>query len=182
MLFEETGLPWIPSSPHIPNAQSPLFYPATGIIGELYVASIGVGYTLPFQLVAAEWIDADSLAKNLNSLSLPGVIFRPVHYKPYYSVSQGKMVHGVQVHLTVPKRAPLTLLQFYILQEAHNLWPEKDLFRLTDPSRLEMFDKVCGTDKIRIEFTKTWQVSSIIDLWSEGIQQFRKKVDKCLLY
>jgi len=182
MLFEETGLPWIPSSPHIPNAQSPLFYPATGIIGELYVASIGVGYTLPFQLVAAEWIDADSLAKNLNSLSLPGVIFRPVHYKPYYSVSQGKMVHGVQIHLTVPKRAPLTLLQFYILQEAHNLWPEKDLFRLTDPSRLEMFDKVCGTDKIRIEFTKTWQVSSIIDLWSEGIQQFRKKVDKYLLY
>jgi len=39
-------LPWIPSSPHIPHAQSPLFYPATGIIGELYIASIGVGYTL----------------------------------------------------------------------------------------------------------------------------------------
>ena len=182
MIFEETGLLWIPSSPHIPHAQSPLFYPATGIIGELYVASIGVGYTLPFQLFAAEWIDADSLAKNLNSLSLPGVIFRPVHYKPYYNVSQGKIVHGVQIHLTDPKRAPLTLLQFYILQEAHNLWPEKDLFKLADPSRLEMFDKVCGTDKIRIEFTKTWRVSSIIDLWNEGIQPFREKVDKYLLY
>jgi len=100
MSFEETGLPWVPSSPHIPHARSALFYPATGIIGELYVASIGVGYTLPFQLFAAEWINGDSLAANLNTLNLPGVIFRPVHYKPYYSVSQGKMVHGVQIHLT----------------------------------------------------------------------------------
>jgi uncharacterized protein YbbC (DUF1343 family) len=73
-------------------------------------------------------------------------------------------------------------LQFYILQETYRLWPEKDLFKLTDPSRLEMFDKVCGTDKIRIEFTKTWQVSSILDIWSEEIHPFRKKVDKYLLY
>ncbi|HBE41688.1 MAG TPA: DUF1343 domain-containing protein [Bacteroidales bacterium] len=182
MIFEETGLPWIPSSPHIPHAQSPLFYPATGIIGELYVVSIGVGYTLPFQLFAAEWIDAGSLAKNLNSLSLPGVIFRPVHYKPYYSVSQGKMVHGVQIHLTDPKNAPLTLLQFYMLQEAHKLWPEKDVFNLNDPSRLDMFDKVCGTDKIRIEFTKTWQVKSILDLWTRDIPAFRKKAERYMLY
>jgi len=182
MIFEETGLPWIPSSPHIPHAQSPLFYPATGIIGELYVASIGVGYTLPFQLFAAEWIDADSLAKNLNSLSLPGVIFRPIHYKPYYSVSQGKMVHGVQIHLTDPKNAPLTLLQFYFLQEAHRLWPEKDIFKLTDPSRLAMFDKVCGTDKVRTEFLKTWQVRSILDLWYRDIPAFRKKAESYYLY
>jgi uncharacterized protein YbbC (DUF1343 family) len=46
MLFAETGLQWVPSSPHIPHSQSTIFYPATGIFGELYVASIGVGYTL----------------------------------------------------------------------------------------------------------------------------------------
>lgn len=182
MLFEETGLPWVPSSPHMPHANSPTFYPATGIIGELYVASIGVGYTLPFQLFAAEWIDADSLAGNLNSLLLPGVIFRPVHFKPYYSVSQGKMVHGVQIHLIDPAKAPLTLLQFYFLQEAHKLWPDKDVFKLTDPSRLEMFDKVCGTDKIRKEFTKTWQVSSILDLWYGDIPDYRKKARRYYLY
>ena len=133
------------------------FYPATGIIGELYVASIGVGYTLPFQLFATEWINADSLAQNLNSLDLQGLIFRPVHYKPYYSVSQGKMVHGVQVHITDEKTAPLSLIQFYILQEAHKLWPGKDVFALCDKSRLDMFDKVCGTDMVRKEFTNNYQ-------------------------
>jgi uncharacterized protein YbbC (DUF1343 family) len=182
MYFLNTGLPWVPSSPHIPEAQSTLFYPATGILGELYVASIGVGYTLPFQLVGAEWINADSLSQNLNALNLPGIIFRPVHYKPYYSVSTGKAVHGVQIHIVDPRVAPLSLIQFYILQEAHKLWPDKNLFGLCEKSRLDMFDKVCGTDQIRIEFTKAFEVSSIIDLWTRDIPGFRQRAEKYFLY
>ena len=182
MYFSETGLPWVPSSPHIPEAVTCLFYPATGIIGELYVASIGVGYTLPFQMFATEWTDADSLAKNLNSLGLPGLIFRPVHFKPYYSVSQGKNVHGVQIYIIDKKAAPLTLIQFYILQEAHKLWPEKDVFSMCDKSRLDMFDKVCGTDRIRTEFSKNYLVDSILDLWNRDIPAFREKVRRYLLY
>lgn len=179
---EETGLPWVPSSPHIPHSQSAYFYPATGIAGELYVASIGVGYTLPFQLFATEWFDADQLAANLNALKLPGIIFRPVHYKPYYSVSQGKMVHGVQIHLTDPGKAPLSLIQFYILQEAYKLWPDKDIFSMSDTSRFDMFDKVCGTDQVRKIFTKERTVSSIYGLWTEEIPAFRKKAEKYFLY
>ena len=182
MCFEETGLPWVPSSPHIPQAATCLFYPATGIIGELYVASIGVGYTLPFQTFAAEWINADSLAQNLNSLCLPGLIFRPVHYKPYYSVSQGKMVNGVQIHIMDKKTAQLSLIQFYILQEAHKLWPGKDVFALCDKARLDMFDKVCGSDMVRIGFTKSYSVNSILDLWTRAIPAFRKRVQRYLLY
>jgi uncharacterized protein YbbC (DUF1343 family) len=182
MYFGETGLPWIPSSPHVPHGDSPLFYPATGIAGELYVVNIGVGYTLPFQTFAAEWINADSLTANLNGLKLPGVIFRPIHYKPYYSTLQGKLVHGVQIHLTDPSAAPLSLLQFYIMQEAHRLWPDKNLFEMCNPSRLSMFDKVCGTDDIRKEFTKAFRVSDISDLWTDDIPEFRVKASKYFLY
>ncbi len=182
MSFEDTGLPWVPSSPHIPHAQSPQFYPATGILGELYVVSIGVGYTLPFQLIGAEWFDADSLARNLNSLQLNGVIFRPVHYKPYYSVLQGKAIHGVQVHLSAASKAYLSLIQFYVLQEAHKLWPDKDVFSLCEKSRLEMFDKVCGTDQVRLEFTKNFRVSDIQDIWTRDIPGFKAKAEKYFLY
>jgi uncharacterized protein YbbC (DUF1343 family) len=182
MSFVETGLPWVPSSPHIPQALTCLFYPATGILGELYVASIGVGYTLPFQTFAAEWINADSLAQNLNKLNLRGVVFRPVHYKPYYGVSQGKMVHGVQIHLTDEIEAPLSLIQFYLLQETNKLWPGKDIFSMCDKSRLEMFDKVCGTDKVRKAFTKNYRVDSILDLWNGDVTAFRNKARKYLLY
>ena len=128
MYFEETRLPWVLSSPHVPHRDSPLYYPATGIAGELYVVSIGVGYTIPFQTFAAEWINADTLTSRLNNLKLPGVIFRPIHYKPYYSTLQGKMVHGVQIHLTDASVAPLSLLQFYIMQEAHIAVAGKESF------------------------------------------------------
>jgi uncharacterized protein YbbC (DUF1343 family) len=182
MLFDDTGLPWIPSSPHIPYKDSPVFYPATGIVGELYVVSIGVGYTLPFQLFAAEWINADSLASNLNGLKLPGVYFRPVHFKPYYSTLQGKMVHGVQIHFTDVASAPLSLLQFYILQEAHKLWPGKNVFEMCDPSRLSMFDKVCGTDSVRKEFTKSFRVNDILNIWNDDIPSYRNRVSRYFLY
>jgi uncharacterized protein YbbC (DUF1343 family) len=182
MMFEDTGLPWIPTSPHIPHSITAFYYPATGIVGELYVVNIGVGYTLPFQLFATEWIDADSLAESLNNLELEGVYFRPVHYRPYYSVLQGQVIHGVQLHLINLSEAPLTLLQFYILQEAHRLWPGKDVFRLCEKSRLDMFDKVCGTDQVRLQFEKDFLVDSILELWNGDIQEYRQKAQKYLLY
>jgi uncharacterized protein YbbC (DUF1343 family) len=119
----------------------------------------------------------------MNALNLPGIIFRPINYKPFYSVSQGKAVHGVQIHFIDAKRIQsLSLIQFYLLQEAHKLWPDKNLFELCDKSRLSMFDKVCGTDKVRIEFTKTFSVSSILDIWNRDIPGFRKKAERYFLY
>ncbi len=182
MYFDETGLQWVPSSPQVPHGDTPLFYPATGITGELYTVSIGVGYTIPFQTFAAPWINADSLAKAMNGLKLPGVIFRPVHYKPYFSTLEGKMVHGVQIHIIDTSVAPLTLLQFYLMQEAHRLWPGKNLFTMCEASRLQMFDKVCGTDEVRKAFTKSFLVSDIMDLWTNDIPAFRAKASKYFLY
>lgn len=182
MLFSDTGLPWVPSSPHIPHPETSFYYPATGILGELYIVSIGVGYTLPFELFASEWIDADSLATAMNALSLPGVVFRPVHYKPYYSVLQGKAIHGVQIHLTEPAKAPLTLLQFYFLQEAHKLWPSYNVFEMCEKSRLDMFDKVCGTDEVRLKFSKRFNVDDILQIWTGDVNSFRKKSGKYYLY
>jgi uncharacterized protein YbbC (DUF1343 family) len=182
MHFDDTGLPWVPSSPQIPHGDTPLYYPATGIAGELYAVSIGVGYTIPFQTFAADWINADSLASNLNNLKLPGVIFRPIHYKPYFSTLEGTMVHGVQIHITDPATAPLTLLQFYMMQEAHRLWPEKNLFTMCNPSRHSMFDKVCGTDEVRKTFTKSFRVDDIIGLWTNDIPDFRATASKYFLY
>ena len=55
MDYVQTGLQWVPSSPHIPHTHSSFFYPVSGILGELGYMSIGVGYTIPFQMFAAPW-------------------------------------------------------------------------------------------------------------------------------
>ncbi|WP_010665638.1 exo-beta-N-acetylmuramidase NamZ family protein [Marinilabilia salmonicolor] len=182
MNFEETGLPWVPSSPHIPHAHSAYYYPASGILGELYVYNIGVGYTLPFQLFGANWLDANQLAKKLQALELPGVMFRPVYFKPYYSTYKGEEIEGVQVHLTDIEKAPLSLIQFYVLQEAYKMNPGKNVFKMCDPSRLGMFDKVCGTDKVRKAFSKNFKVEDMIEIWNKDIDHFRKLAEKSFLY
>jgi len=182
MNFEETGLPWVPSSPHIPHAHSAYYYPVSGILGELYVYNIGVGYTLPFQLFGADWLNADQLAKNLNQLELPGVIFRPIYFKPYYSTYKGEEIEGVQVHLTDIEKAPLSLIQFYVLQEAYRMNPDKNVFELCNPARLSMFDKVCGTDKVRKAFTENFRVDDMTGIWTKDVEKFRKKAEKSFLY
>jgi uncharacterized protein YbbC (DUF1343 family) len=181
MLFEDTGLPWVPASPHIPHAHSSYYYPVSGILGELYIYNIGVGYTLPFQMVAADWVDADKLAGRLNDLDLPGVIFRPVHYRPYYSVLKDTMVHGVQIHLTDIGNANLSLIQFYIMQELNILYPDRNPFDLA-PARQDMFDKVTGSDQIRLKFSRRFMVEDIIDLWNRDAEMFVQKARDYFIY
>lgn len=82
MNYTATGLQWIPSSPHIPHAETSYYYPASGILGEFSYMSIGVGYTIPFEMFAAPWIDAAAFSKRLNALKVPGVVFRPIYAIP----------------------------------------------------------------------------------------------------
>lgn len=183
MQFPATGLPWVPSSPHIPRAESAYFYPISGIVGEFSLLNIGVGYTLPFELFAASWIDnPDTLALLLNNLQIPGILFRPIHYKPYYGNMQGQHLKGVQVHLVEYGKAPLTLIQFYVLQELYKLYPHRNIFEESDASRLNMFDKVCGTDEVRKQFTKRFLVEDILFVWNNDVDTFREKTKPYLLY
>lgn len=182
MTWEQTGLPWILSSPHIPTPQTALFYPVTGIFGELGYFSIGVGYTLPFELFAADWIQADSLAEAMNALQLPGLYFRPIHYNPYYSVGKGTTLQGVQIHITDYQTAHLSDVQFLLVQEIMRLWPDKDVFKLCNQKRFSMFDKVCGTDYIRTHFAQHYRWADIQDYWYKDVDQYRKLSSKYYLY
>ena len=182
MTFDDTGLPWVPASPHIPFAHSACFYPVSGILGELGYLSIGVGYTLPFEIFAAEWIDAEQFAKALNAKRLPGIVFRPIHLKPYYSVGQGKNLHGVQVYLRDFDKARLSDVQFHVMEVAAQLYPDKKVFDHADENRFEMFDKVCGTDFIRKEFSKNHCFADIQSYWTKDEASFGKLAKKYYLY
>ena len=182
MTWDETGLEWIVASPHVPHGQSAVFYPVTGIFGEFGYISIGVGYTLPFEVMGAPWVNADSLASALNALELPGVVFRPLHYKPYYSVLKGENIQGVQVHVVDYKKAALSEIQFYVVQEMMRLWPEKDWFTHCDQKRFGMFNKVCGTDQIKELFGKRYRWEDAKAYWDKDVEAYRKESSKYYLY
>ena len=182
MVYTDTKLPWVLPSPHMPQAETSYYYPATGILGELGYMSIGVGYTLPFQMVAAQWINAAEFADALNALALPGVTFRPINVKPFYSVGKGENMGGVQIYITDYEKAHLTSIQFYIMQEVARMYPEHEVMANADKGRFRMFDLVSGSNFIREKFTETQQYKDIEAYWNKDVESFKKKSAKYYLY
>ncbi len=182
MDFRATGMPWVLPSPHMPVPESAIYYPVSGILGELYCISIGVGYTEPFKLFASEWIDAQELTKRLNDRNIPGMMFRPIYIRPFYSTGQGKNYEGVEVYVTDVDKAPLSLTQFYVMEELADMYPDKKIFDIADTKRFSMFDKVCGSKQIRERFTKRYKTADIEDYWNKDNESFRAASQKYHLY
>ena len=181
MLYEDTGLPWVLPSPNIPFKDSPLYYVSSGICGELYgFLNIGVGYTLPFQVFGAPWIDPVALKEKLDSYRLPGVSFRTIYYTPISGSLKGQLTAGVQFFFTDYGKARLTELQFYVMQALAELYPDKKAFEIANG--VGLFDKVCGTDYVREVFSKGYNFADIKEYWRKDEKSFRALSQKYHLY
>ena len=181
MLYEDTGLPWVLPSPNIPFKESPLYYAASGICGELYgFMNIGVGYTLPFQTFASLWIEPEDLKAKLESYDMPGVSFRTIWYKPISGSLKGQLVKGLQFFFTDYEKARLTEVQFMVMQAVAELYPDKKAFEII--SGYGLFDKVCGTDFIRTEFSNRYRFDDIKDYWRKDEAAFRALSQKYYMY
>lgn len=179
MRYTDTGLPWVLPSPNIPSPDAAIGYPAAGIAGEFGHLNIGVGYTIPFQTFAAEWIDADALKARLDSYGIPGTAFRIIHYKPIAGSKQGKLLHGVQFFFTNYSEAVITLTQFYVLQAVNELYPKMNPFPL---AKTRMLDIVCGTDYVRTRFGERLKVEDIAEFWMKDAAAFKELSTKYYLY
>ena len=182
MKWEDTGLEWVVASPHVQTGHTAYFYPMTGILGEFGFFNIGVGYTLPFELLGTDWIDAQQFADSMNALQLPGLIFRPIYYKPFYSVLKDKQIQGVQIHLMDFDAACLTAVQFHMLEVLNRLYPEHRFFEECDPKRFRMFDLVCGTGYVREHFGKTYRWADIEEYWMKDVETYRERAARYYLY
>lgn len=174
MSWAQTGLPWVPTSPQIPSPESACTYSATGAIGTLGIVGIGIGYTLPFQVVAAPWIDADHMARSLNRLGLEGIRFREIHFTPIFGLFKKQNTHGVQLHITdVSKFKPTTCTIAII----HYLQKNYSQFKWRS-DRTKGFDKAMGTSRVRLLLQKGYSVKSIVRTWQKGIRDYEYKIRK----
>lgn len=179
MLWSETRLPWVPTSPHIPTADIAAFYAATGIIGELQAVSIGVGYPNPFELAGRPGLVPQKMVEFLNARRIPGVTFRPTWWTPFYAAFRGERCAGVQIHLTDPRAVPLTRINFELMDAIRAQQPSLDFF---SGNRADMFDKVSGTATIRQGFLRGQSAGELWKKWNEGAATFRQSRAKYLLY
>ncbi|NOY77916.1 MAG: DUF1343 domain-containing protein [Calditrichaeota bacterium] len=179
MLFNDTGLLWIPTSPHVPHADTPFFLATTGGFGELGTISEGVGTPTPFELVGAPWVSATKLARALNAAKLPGVYFRPLSFHQYYAHFSGKTCNGVQIHILNRRRFLPMRTQITILATLYHLYPNAGIF---DTDRVKSFYRAMGTDKIRKEIEAGWTVDQILNADKPELLRFLRLRKKFLLY
>lgn len=182
MVYSNTNLPWVLPSPHMPQDITAYYYPVSGILGELGYMSIGVGYTLPFQIFCAPWINAGEFTDALNNLNLPGIRFRPLYIKPFYATFAGENIGGTQVYITDYNAASLTEIQFYVMQVVAQLYPDKAVFANANPGRFNMFDLVSGSKYIRESFSINNQFSDIKEYWNKDVEPFKLLSAKYYLY
>ncbi len=185
MSYQMTHLPWTPTSPQIPEADTPLYYAMTSVIGEvLKNVSIGVGYTLPFKVVGAPWMDGAKMAKTLNKQAFPGVHFEPYLFVPFFDRLKGVECSGVRLVVTDPILYRPVSTQFLILGTIKSLYPKEFREGLGQGCKYEeMLGKVVGSDEplqlIREKRYVTWP---LIAHHRERREVFLAKRAKYLLY
>jgi uncharacterized protein YbbC (DUF1343 family) len=196
MVWRDTERAWVPTSPHIPKMETCAAYAATGILGELYAVNIGVGYTLPFEMCGAPYLDGEALANAMPKQR--GVVYRPAHFKPFYGTFKGEKCEGVQVHID-PKTAEniveinyrlarligapmLFRVTEQVFQKQENEAAKKAKRKPKTVERYKMFDKVSGSDEPRKWLLSEKPLEPLFEQWRRECTSFGNARKKYLLY
>jgi uncharacterized protein YbbC (DUF1343 family) len=147
--------------------------------------SEGRGTTRPFELCGAPWIDARELARRLESERLPGVRFRPAHFRPTFQKFAGQDCGGVQLHVTdraafLPVRTGLAVLAaMREMSGTRFAWRTEEYEFVTDRPAIDL---LFGSDRERraIEAGASWR--EIAEEWKAEEAAFVEARREFLLY
>lgn len=182
MTFKDTNLLWVPTSPNIPESDSPFYCATTGILGELSLVSIGIGTSFPFKVVGAPWINAPKFAEILNKQDLPGVKFTPFYFA---SKKKNQICHGVKIHITDTKRFKPIRTGNMILGLLKSLYPREisKKLGLLKGTNISLFNKAIGSDKyLSILTNETFPAYKLIETAEKDHSAFEPTRKKYLLY
>jgi uncharacterized protein YbbC (DUF1343 family) len=183
--FIDTKLLWIPTSPNVPESDTPFYYATTGLIGELGIVNIGIGTSFPFKVVGAPWIDAIKLSHTLNNQGLDGVVFTPFYFTPKFGSLKDTKCSGVKIHITdylsyKPIKTGNMILG--ILKSLYPIAIQKKIISLKGEA-ISLFNKAYGSDKyLSILQNEIFPANKLIELAEKDTANFSLVRNKYLLY
>ncbi len=184
MLFQDTGLPWIPPSPNLPTPTSALVYPGQ-VLWEGTNISEGRGTTQPFEVFGAPYLDTARLEAWIPNDKLAGVHLRALAFEPASDKWEKRLCHGFQLHIVDagryrPYRTTLTLLQAVV-----SLHPEMFQWK-SPPYEYEFeklpFDLITGDPLIRRAMEDMDPLQDLEKTWAEELKCFEEIRRPFLLY
>ena len=150
----------IKPSPNLPNKRAINLYPSLCLF-EGTTVSIGRGTDFPFQHYGAPFLKSDY---SFTPKSGPGSKY-PKH--------ENKICYGTDLKY---QKDILNSINLEWLIDCYNKYPNKEQFFTS------FFDKLAGTDKLRIQISSGKSSQQIIKTWSKGLDDFNDIREKYLLY
>ena len=173
MVWANTGLRWIPTSPNIPHASSPFYYAATGIYGSMAGVDIGIGGRNPFGFAGARGANATSFTTWMRQKpGMSGIFFQPYSNDGW---------NGVKLGIHPQAQGDIVAPNVYLMHYANKLASPSLVSRTTGDKR-DIWFKVYGSDDIAEWLSKGVPPEKIIASWQGLHRSFASARKPYLIY
>ncbi len=175
MLWPNTGLRWVPTSPAIPDFSAAVGYAMTGLGCQLGGFRHGYGEGYPFRLLNYYKKDPVLVARTLNSLALPGLRFQ--------LMPEGKRP-GAYVVVTDWNKLRPTEISFQMMRLACD-WSGDNPFAEASPAQQRLYKIHVGSEAWWNEISTRGsraRVDKFVDEWEALSQEFQRWSSNYWLY
>ncbi|MBL8023067.1 MAG: DUF1343 domain-containing protein [Elusimicrobia bacterium] len=175
MLWENTGLKFIPPSPNIPTPRTALLYAGVGAFESTNV-SVGRGTDTPFEVFGAPWMKNVTVVKRLSKKKLRGVRFKAVVFRPKTDRYKKRKCYGVRVIITNPKTVrPVDIF-------VHAVCALRDISPKDFKPRWAEMPRVVGSSDFEVWFNAGESPETILNRVHESAAGFSEERKPFLLY
>lgn len=181
MWYDETGLPWIATSPNMPDLETATVYPGMCLF-EGTNFSEGRGTPSPFLMIGAPYIDAEQWLKSVPKKYLKGVKVKTVEFTPHPIPGKdsnpkhdGSKCSGLKLTVTNRDQFEPIPLAVALLSSAQKLYPKE--FQTS-----RRLDRLWGNEDLRALLHSNIELENVIKIASPDNEHFLKVRKKYLLY
>ncbi|MEL7168423.1 MAG: DUF1343 domain-containing protein [Bacteroidota bacterium] len=179
------GLPFVPTSPNIPDLETAVVYPGTCLF-EGTTASEGRGTDAPFLLVGAPWVDAVAIADTLTARELSGVRFDAATFVPedlpgraVNPKHEGAAVHGVRLTITDGAAVEPVAVGIHVVEAVYR---QASLETQRSAFKRDWLAKLAGTDQLRSMLAADVTPDAIVADWADEVAAFEAQRAPYLRY
>lgn len=180
MLWTDTGLKWIPTSPAIPDLSAVMGYPMTGLGTQLGDFRHGYGTIYPFRLLQYPGKSPEDIAAALIPLKIPGLDFRILQF-----TEKGKPRRGLYVLVEDWNQLRPTELSFQMMRLACAWSDDGNPFLQASDGQTRLYNIHVGSTAWWNAIRKEGQnvdVRSFVEQWSAEAARFQRKSQQWWLY
>ncbi len=182
MMWPDTGLSWVPTSPSIPDLSAAMGYAMTGLGTQLGGFRHGFGTRYPFRMLQYSGRSPEEIKRALRQREIPGLDYKIVRW----TASDGRRHRGVYVIVTDWNTVRPTEISFHMMQIAAEWNPgRRNPFAAATSAEADLFNKHVGSTEWWNALTTQGArvpVRSFVERWQYAAQEFREWSRQFWLY